>query len=193
MSLDDYFNIKKKEQIKLINGSNILFFKLKKKYEFKEIFNSIPWVQPLVTIYGNTFKPKRKVSTMGKPYDYNGNVTTKETPIPDLIKDIMLEVNKITENDYNTCIANYYKDGEAYISMHDDGEKSSESIASVSFGATRKFVVQNKYSKEKHEINLNDYDMIVMNGKYFQRDYKHGIPKQLREKNPRISLTFRKY
>ena len=201
MSLDNFFNIQSKtpENIKLSNNSSILFYRLTDlqksddSINFEKIFQSIPWVQPVVAMYGKTFKPKRQVATMGKPYNYNGNNSKKETPIPKIIQTIMNKVNDITKKDYNTCIANYYPNGEAYICMHDDGEENSESIASVSFGATRKFVVQNKSTKEKHFIELKDLDIIVMEGNKFQRDYLHGIPKQVKVKEPRISLTFRNY
>ena len=81
---------------------------------------------------------------MGHPYSYNGSISENDTDIPEVVERIMKNINKITKKNYNTCIANLYENGEAYISMHDDGEKNSESITSVSFGATRKFVVENK-------------------------------------------------
>ena len=196
MSLDNYFNIpkKKKSNINIDKEADILFYMMDNiENLYDKVNKDIPWVQPEVKMYGKTFKPKRQVATMGKPYNYNGNNSTEITPIPESIQEIMMEVNKITHNEYNTCIANYYPDGNAYISMHDDGEESSESIASLSLGATRQFIIQNKLTKLKHKLDLSNGEIIEMKGKNFQKNWVHGIPKQLSIKEPRISLTFRKY
>lgn len=186
------------ESIFLETGAVILFYNYDDPdYESDEIFQqllkTISWKQPTVKMYGKTFLPKRKVSTMGKPYNYNGNHSREETIIPEIVQKIMDKINSITQKEYNTCIANYYENGEAYISMHDDGEKSSESIATLSFGATRQFVVQNKFNKTKHKILLEDKSIIIMEGKEFQKNWKHGIPQEKKITQPRISLTFRKY
>ena len=48
-------------------------------------------------MYGKIYKPLRQVSTMGKPYNYNGNNHQKETKIPIYIKKIMDNLNKISK------------------------------------------------------------------------------------------------
>ena len=164
-----------------------------KEGDFNSLYNEINWIQPEVKMYGKIFKPLRQVSTMGKPYNYNGNNHRKETKIPINVKIVMDKVNEISNKNYNTCIANYYPSGEAYICMHDDGEKSSDSIATVSFGATRKFIIQNKENNNKHIMELQDHSVLLMEGKTFQEKWKHGINKEKKVKEPRISLTFRQY
>lgn len=187
------------EPIVLEPEAKILFYKYddpnyNSNEIFQQLFSAIIWKQPTIKMYGKTFLPKRKVSTMGKPYNYNGNHSIEETIIPEIVQKIMDRINYITQKEYNTCIANYYENGEAYISMHDDGEKNSESIATLSFGATRKFLVENKYNKKnKHKIILEDKSIIIMEGKEFQKNWKHGIPQEKKITQPRISLTFRKY
>lgn len=201
MSIDSYFKpIKKKDKDPIILDSNshIIFYNyidpdLNDDDLFDELYTNIPWIQPIVKMFGKTMYPKRQVCTMGKPYNYNGNNSNEITPIPEIIKKIMNQINDITGEDYNTCIANYYVNGEAYICMHDDGEKSSESIASVSFGASRKFVIENKKNKDKYELLLHNNSIIVMKGSDFQKNWKHGIPIEKKIKQPRISLTFRTY
>ena len=162
------------------------------KVIYKKLFQEIKWINPVVKLFGKTYYPLRQVCTMGKPYGYNGN-NNKPEKFSETVLKIMEEVNLLTKTQYNTCVANYYPNGEAYISMHDDGELGCESIATVSYGKERKFVVQNKISKEKTDLILKDGSIVIMDGKNFQKDYKHGIPKQLKIKEPRISLTFRKY
>lgn len=67
-------------------------------------------------------------------------------------------------------------------------------IASVSLGHTRRFLVKSK-DKEKEsgvvEYSLTPGSLVVMGGD-MQKHWKHSVPKELRVKETRINLTFRK-
>ena len=175
-----------------IDDENQIIISKVEKGTLEILKNSINWTQPVVNIFGRTYYPKRQVCTMGKPYKYNGNITDEEIPIIDCVKEIMEEVNTKCNCNFNTCVANYYEDGDAYISMHDDGEQHSENIASVSYGDARSFIVKNKNNDKKYKFQLSDHCMLMMKGNTFQKLWKHGINKE-KNKNERVSLTFRKY
>lgn len=62
-------------------------------------------------------------------------------------------------------------------------------IASVSFGATRRFDLRH-FDGEKLSINLEDGSVLIMAGE-LQQYWKHQVPIQRKIKEPRINLTFR--
>eukprot|EP01024_Parvocaulis_polyphysoides_P015817 TRINITY_DN1698_c0_g1_i1.p7 TRINITY_DN1698_c0_g1~~TRINITY_DN1698_c0_g1_i1.p7 ORF type:complete len:119 (-),score=14.45 TRINITY_DN1698_c0_g1_i1:878-1234(-) len=70
--------------------------------------------------------------------------------------------------------------------------KRPPTIASVSLGATRDFILRNEYDAE-HKIlyELGHGDVLVMAGAT-QKHWRHGVPKRANVVNPRINLTFRK-
>ena len=63
-------------------------------------------------------------------------------------------------------------------------------IYCFSFGQERNFVVDNK--EERYVYTLLNNSLIVMGGEC-QKYYKHSIPKRLRIKDSRISITIRAF
>lgn len=174
-----------------IDEENQIIISKIEKGSLEILKKSIHWIQPKVQLFGKTYYPKRQVCTMGKSYKYNGD-TSEEIPIINCVQEIMEELNNKFSCKFNTCVANYYINGEAYISMHDDGEQNSENIASVSYGDTRTFIVKNKENNKKYKFQLSEHTILIMKGTTFQQKWKHGINKQ-KNKDERISLTFREY
>jgi alkylated DNA repair dioxygenase AlkB len=75
-------------------------------------------------------------------------------------------------------------------------QHSDITIASVSFGAERRFLLrpkerhQARLGKQPIEYSLGSGSLLVMGG--CTQDYwKHAVPKMLRVTEPRINLTFR--
>jgi alkylated DNA repair dioxygenase AlkB len=65
-------------------------------------------------------------------------------------------------------------------------------IASLSLGATRSFRLRHR--ERLHgpvNISLTDGSLLLMAGDT-QRNWQHAVPKETREKGPRINLTFRR-
>jgi len=67
----------------------------------------------------------------------------------------LLQLKKITEENtgesYNSCLLNLYHSGEEGMAWHSDGEKDLKkngAIASLSFGAERKFAFKHKETGE---------------------------------------------
>ena len=63
-------------------------------------------------------------------------------------------------------------------------------IASVNFGATRKFQLRHIETKEKIEIELTHGSLLIMQGE-IQHFWQHQVPKTSKVVNERINLTFR--
>ena len=79
------------------------------------------------------------------------------------------------------------------MGWHSDDEKEivpNSSIASLSFGAERKFALKHKVNKEAHSIILENGSLLEMSGS-FQKNWLHALPKSKKIDSPRINLTFR--
>ncbi len=95
---------------------------------------------------------------------------------------------------YNSCLLNLYHDGSEGMGWHSDDEKSIEvgsSIASLSFGAERKFSFRNKATEEKVSVMLENGGLLNMKGET-QRFWQHQLPKTKKVDEPRVNLTFRR-
>jgi alkylated DNA repair dioxygenase AlkB len=88
---------------------------------------------------------------------------------------------------------NLYHDGNVGMGWHSDDEKSIESntaIASVSFGAERRFSFKHKQTKEAISVLLENGSLLLMEDAT-QKNWLHGLPKATKITLPRINLTFR--
>jgi len=90
-------------------------------------------------------------------------------------------------------LANLYHDGSEGMAWHSDGEKDLKkdgAIASLSFGAERKFAFKHKQSKETVSMVLEHGSLLVMKDTT-QTNWLHRLPPTKRINKPRINLTFR--
>ncbi|MDB5754456.1 MAG: repair protein, partial [Massilia sp.] len=62
--------------------------------------------------------------------------------------------------------------------------------ASVSFGATRTFILQHKRSKQRLKLALSDGSLLLMAGS-LQENWLHGINRIAGDVSARVNLTFR--
>ena len=87
---------------------------------------------------------------------------------------------------------NEYVDGNDTIGEHSDDEKGlgESGVVGISMGATRKFRLRNKATKEKTDIFMTD-GMILQMGGNFQKEFTHEIPREAKVKEKRVSFTFR--
>ena len=122
----------------------------------------------------------------------------KGDPLPwhDLITEIKTELEKLYyPSTFDYVLMNHYRNGEDKIGLHNDDEAFGDDnnvIASLSFGATRRFIVMPmKGKKPKYNYNLTHGSLVVMRGDT-QKGWKHMVPAESGLKDPRINLTFRK-
>lgn len=114
--------------------------------------------------------------------------------IPEL-REIRDRVEDETGIHFNSCLVNYYRDGSDYIGFHGDKEVEPplNPVFTLSLGASRRFIFrpyENTNSSEDIEIQLHSGNAVLMLYET-QKQYKHSIPKQLKVKEGRISITFR--
>lgn len=116
-------------------------------------------------------------------------------PLPGCLDHLRTVVETATGETFNFCLLNYYKDGTDSISYHSDDESflgANPSIASISLGTSRDFLMRNK---SDHTITfktpLKSGEMILMKGTT-QSKWDHSIPKRKGDIGGRINITFRK-
>ncbi len=93
----------------------------------------------------------------------------------------------------NSCLINYYRNGNDYIGWHSDDEQKSyitNPIYSVSLGDERIFQLRKKETGAIVEIKLSNGSLLVMYGEELQLKYQHRVPKSKSDR-ARINLTFR--
>lgn len=97
--------------------------------------------------------------------------------------------------EFNSCLANLYRDGSDSMGFHSDDEPElgpQPTIASVSLGSRRRFVLRHRVTRERWTWDLGEGDLLVMRDES-QRDYAHAVPKTTRQVGPRMNLTFRHF
>ena len=162
---------------------------------FKDLFTTIPWKQDEVVMFGKKIITKRKVAwyaDAGITYTYAG-VQKAGLEWTSALNEIRQKVEAITEAKYNACLLNLYHEGEEGMGWHKDNEKEiveGSSIASLSFGAIRKFAFKHATTNERLEIILANGSLLDMKGA-IQQYWFHSLPKTKKVKQMRINLTFR--
>ncbi len=160
-----------------------------------KLFNTIAWKNDEAIIFGKHIITKRKAAWYGNEgYAYTYSNTTKQAlPWTEELLRLKTLVEKITEVTFNSCLLNLYHDGNEGVSWHSDDEKSlgkNSTIASLSFGAERKFVFKHKLTKQSVSVLLEAGSLLVMKDST-QTYWLHSLPKSKKITRPRINLTFR--
>jgi alkylated DNA repair dioxygenase AlkB len=162
---------------------------------YQKLMNNIQWQQDEIMMFGKLIITKRKVAWYAhQELDYTYSKKTKKAILftPELleIKDL---VEKQCNETFNSCLLNLYHNGDEGMGWHADAEKELKpngAIASVSFGAQRKFVFKHKEKETLVETMLDNGSLLVMKDQT-QQCWLHQLPKSKRIKTPRINLTFR--
>jgi alkylated DNA repair dioxygenase AlkB len=162
---------------------------------FNELLNKIEWTNEKLVMFGKEITTKRKVAFYGDSlmsYTYSNKTKQALTWTP-LLMEIKQLATSYTGSNYNACLLNLYHDGEEGMGWHSDDEKEiipNSSIASLSFGAERKFAIKHKATNQTHSILLENGSLFEMLGS-FQKHWLHSMPKSKKIIAPRINLTFR--
>jgi alkylated DNA repair dioxygenase AlkB len=162
---------------------------------FAALLNGVRWKNDETVIFGKHIVTARKVAWYGDShYSYTYSGTTKQALlwIPELLS-IKSIVERLTGSKFNSCLLNLYHDGNEGMAWHSDDEKMlgpNSPIASLSFGAERKFCFKHKSRPETVSIFLESGSLLVMRGAT-QTNWLHSVPKSKKIKTPRINLTFR--
>lgn len=164
-------------------------------FYFDRLLQSIGWKNDESVIFGRHIITKRKAAWHGdSDYFYTYSGTTKQALpwTPELLALKQL-TEKITGTTFNSCLLNLYHDGSEGMAWHSDDESSlgkNAAIASLSFGAERKFTFKHKVTKQGISVMLESGSLLLMKDAT-QSNWLHSLPKSKKVNRPRINLTFR--
>ena len=187
------------EPIKIQNGEYIyipyFFNRLTADNYFQKLNCEIDWKQEEMIMYGKRLKFPRLTAWYGdndKPYSFSG-ITLKPSPWTTDLLEIKSKIEPKCNATFNSVLLNRYRNGQDSISWHTDAEKElgdNPIIASVNFGATRKFQLKHIHTKQKIEIELTHGSLLIMQGE-LQHFWQHQVPKTSIPVGERINLTYR--
>jgi alkylated DNA repair dioxygenase AlkB len=161
----------------------------------KILLENIEWKNDEAIIFGKHIITKRKVAwyaSEGLSYTYS-NTTKKGLSFTNELLELKKIVEEKTCFQFNACLLNLYHTGNEGMAWHSDDEKElvkDGCIASLSFGAERKFMLKHKKTKETISILLENGSLLCMKDAT-QTNWLHQLPKSLKIKHPRVNLTFR--
>jgi alkylated DNA repair dioxygenase AlkB len=197
----DLFNPEINEETNLLPKDGIvnyygkLFSREKADFYRDTLLNAIEWKNDEAIIFGKLIITKRKVAWYGdSPFEYSYSNTTKKALswTPELLE-LKAFIEKKTGETFNSCLLNLYHTGDEGMAWHSDAEKDLKkngAIASVSFGAERKFAFKHKDTKETISLILEHGSLLVMKDTT-QSHWLHRLPPTKTISKPRVNLTFR--
>jgi len=159
------------------------------------LMQTIEWKNDEAVIFGKHIITKRKAAWYANTnfeYTYSNRTKLALSWTKELLE-LKNLVDKKTGCVFNSCLLNLYHNGDEGMAWHSDDEKTlvtDSPIASLSFGAERKFMMRHKQNKETLSMMLESGSLLVMKGST-QTHWQHSLPKSKKILTPRINLTFR--
>ncbi|TZF91178.1 alpha-ketoglutarate-dependent dioxygenase AlkB family protein [Cognatilysobacter lacus] len=162
---------------------------------FATLHRAIDWENHPVRLFGREHaapRLSRWFGDAGTAYRYSGIVREPSPWLPPLAA-LRERLSAELDVEFNSVLANLYRDGRDAMGWHADDEPelgSDPVIASLSLGATRRFVVKHRDGTPRLAVELPAGSLLVMQGRT-QANYRHALPRTARPVRPRINLTFR--
>jgi len=163
---------------------------------FDALRRSIDWSQEDILIFGRPRRVPRLVAWHGDAdagYTYSG-AFHEPLPWTDQLRAIQARVEQLCGHRFNSVLLNLYRDGRDGMGWHADDEPElgrNPVIASVSFGATRRFRLRHRRNVvEPVTLPLTNGSLLLMAGT-LQHHWVHAVPKTAAPVGERINLTFR--
>lgn len=172
-----------------------IFSDEKSSLYYVKLLEEIHWKHDEVKIFGKEFVTKRKVALYadeGITYQYTGKTKIAEN-WTDTLLEIKTVVEELTGETFNACLLNLYHNGTEAMNWHSDNEKEmleNSAIASISFGAERKFGFRHKETQEIISLILENGSLLIMKEET-QKYWKHKLFINSKIIEPRVNLTFR--
>jgi alkylated DNA repair dioxygenase AlkB len=110
------------------------------------------------------------------------SVYSKDASIPwcDSMLSLKSQLEDLLGVRFDYCLLNLYRTtrrvpwtGQDYISYHSDNEatEGKDVVASISLGATRRFLLRNKITNQTYEFSMTNGYLIVMSGEEAQTNW----------------------
>ncbi len=173
---------------------------------FTQMQAAIAWEVHRIRLFGREVDSPRLSCWIGDPgasYVYSGT-RFEPRPWPSALLPVRSRLRDALGIDFNSVLANLYRDGRDYMGWHSDNEAAlgpRPTIASLSLGAARRFVLKRRDAAATPakqgerprplDVSLDAGSLLVMGGDT-QRHYRHALPRTAKLVGPRINLTFRR-
>ena len=159
------------------------------------LLETIEWRNDEAILFGKKIITSRKVAWYGdQPFEYTySNVSKYALPWTEELLTLKKVAEEKSGDTFNSCLLNLYHNGSEGMAWHSDGEKDLKrhgAIASLSFGAERKFAFRHKSTKETIALNLEHGSLLQMKGTT-QEKWLHRLPPTTKVSMARVNLTFR--
>lgn len=158
--------------------------------------DTLPWEVHRIRLFGREVDSPRLSCWIGDPdaiYSYSGARFIPQ-PWPTVLLPLRTRLHRQLGADFNSVLVNLYRDGRDRMGWHSDNERELGTrpvIASVSLGATRRFVLKRREDPSiKLALDLPHGSLLVMAGNT-QGHYRHALPATAKPIAARINLTFR--
>lgn len=179
----------------IVNYYGTVFGKVEADFYYQKLLENIAWENDQAMIFGKLIVTKRKVAWYGEqPFQYTySNITKTALPWTEELLALKTKAEELSGETFNSCLLNLYHDGNEGMAWHSDAEKDLKkdgAIASLSFGAERKFAFKHKEDQTTVALLLEHGSLLVMKGTT-QSHWLHRLPPTKLIKRPRINLTFR--
>lgn len=159
----------------------------------ERLLNELAWRQETARIVGREVALPRLTAWYGdRGYRYSG-IDNPPQPWPPLLADLRSRAQGLAGASFNSVLANLYRHGRDSMGWHSDDERSLGNepvIASLSFGAVRRFRLAHKTRPERIALDLPSGSCLIMAGA-LQHHWRHALPKTTKPVGPRVNLTFR--
>lgn len=185
------------------NTSSLIIHNLEENIEklLEECVSIIDYelnINPEIIIFGKKCKQHRSVgfySDISRGYNYSTSKTPAKKMHP-CLRELLIYVNDKFNYDFNGILINKYLNGLDYIGKHSDDERNLDKtvgVVALSYGATRKFRIRNKFTNKIVIDLLSEKNKIIQMTGDFQNEFTHEIPIEKNIKDIRYSFTFRKH
>ena len=172
------------------------FDKQESDFFFQDLLDNIAWQQDQIKFYGKLLDLPRLEAwygEVGKDYTYSG-IAMKSNAWTESLLRIKARIEETTQARFTNALLNQYRTGKDSVGWHSDDEHIlgvNPVIGSVTFGASRRFMLRYKDDHSlKSEVLLEHGSFLLMAGET-QHTWQHQIPKTTQKLGIRINLTFR--
>ncbi len=162
----------------------------------RALLDKVAWRSEKLHLFGRWVEAPRRIAWYGDPgaeYCYSGR---RHVPRPWIVplREMRTAVQKLLGASFNSALLNLYRDGNDAMGWHSDDEPELQPrplIASLSFGATRRFDLRPRGGGAIVSLQLEHGSLLVMGGDT-QRHWRHRVPRSARCQAPRVNVTFRR-
>jgi alkylated DNA repair dioxygenase AlkB len=163
---------------------------------FRILRTDVVWEQHSVRIEDRVIPQPRLSSWYGDVVHTYSTLAhiLKPHPFSPLMHRLLRRLEDITGAQFNSMLANLYRDGSDKIGWHSDNEPelgTDPTIASISLGAERRFDLRRRDDHSKVARIVLEHGSLLVMGGGTQRNWQHGIARRTDTIAERINLTFR--